>query len=788
MGDLKDFYKSQGQPQAAQPSYTPGKFPTAPDLNPVFFDASKLAKPGQPILAMSGDEAYQYALENYGESAFEQDDKGKFRIRADVFHSDPKFLTGGVPKKLIKQTPDRYDRNRETSYIVPEAEPQGADVLEFDRQMGMFNPYDIQNPLVETAVGGYARDAFEKRKAAGLETREWEDAKKTYLTAWAIAKRDQAVAAHYGSPSIAFSFNNPDDPKKKIIPENVSHIPGVGATVGAINAFRGSVNDSVKASNFWDVGSYLGKLAQPPGSVQVDFSAPPALVNRFAGEPRVNMNEPFEVSNFIRQSIIDEYGDEIEHMSPDQLQEIVDSKAASLNIEKAKKSMRAFSDANRAGNESAMGWRTAAGFKTLSEAREGGVGDLLSWATQSAASSGMATGAPMMASMVGSLLSPAAGRVASAAVTKSLSTNAEFMDTMAVWLAGHDIDINKPADQVMDEIVKLHDKDPKEFQKELARIVNYAHVAGLAEAGTAAVLDVGLDKAFKLAGAGKFSKEGSLLKAAMRIGNRKVFTKLLAPRALNVFEEAAKEGFEEYFTEVFVGTIKDTTAGVQAGQGLVGSFQKALRKQYESYGPDKDEKALEMAEQRDSAGAIGIYMSLFMRAATGRGNPDTALMQRARTNAAAAMQAMGGANRSVNEIVASLQQAEGRTMEQLMEFAEELALMSGHGDLDDMIARDLGLDPDTGKPLGGYTDEVEAPPPEGGNIGQQQQAMGGRVQNQPILPSGGVELPSDQPVPRPSVRNGKMTRYFKRGPDGSLVDVTFENEDWRRENPPRITY
>ena len=127
-------------------------------------------------------------------------------------------------------------------------------------------------------------------------------------------------------------------------------------------------------------------------------------------------------------------------------------------------------------------------------------------------------------------------------------------------------------------------------------------------------------------------------------------------------------------------------------------------------------------------------------------------------------------------------------MEQLMQFAEELALMSGHGDLDDMIARDLGLDPDTGKPLGGYTDEVEARPTEGGNIEQQQQALGGRIQNQPILPPGGVELPSDQPVPRPSVRDGKLTRYFKRGPDGSLVDVTFENEDWRRENPPRITY
>lgn len=723
-----------------------------------------LSKQGEPIRVLSKKETWDYAFNKYGANAFKMnigpDGRQSFYLDPDLLKKDPYFLKGGSEKMVL---PLSSGPKEQVFKVVPKNET----ILEPGIQG--INPDNLDSVRDQPIVTSLARDMYEAQRRSAREDGAWDDVRDFYLKQAATALRDEAFRKNYGDDtSIARYMNNtPDNPAvSKVIPNNISNIPGLPTLVGMFSSGYGSMLDAVSASKAVDVGTDMQHLADP---------------GTFSPEKwdRIFRRKWVPGRNGIRDIIETQYGGELKHMTDDDKESIWNMAVKTYREQSLQRSVDELKKSNEAKNNSWAGFGTEDARMTQGEAYSKGIGSGVSNSLQNLSASFTATGAPIAASAVASWLGgPAAGRAASSGVTYKLSHDSEFMDQVTTWLDSHDIDItNMPAEEVSQRIMDLAIKDPDRFNRELNGMRQMAHLAGGLEAGVAFGLDVGLDKGLHKIGFGKYSKEGSVIRAAMKVGNPKVFTKLLAPRALRVFEDATKEGIEEYLTEVIVGFGKDAAKNYQNGQEIYDAAREAVRNLARSY-TEEDDLSKETAEQRNQAGVIGIYMSLMMKAATGKGNPDTAGLRTVRSNAAREIEAlrrkfpMGGPNRSVDQIVSELQTLEQSSFEQFADFAEELFLMHGHGDLQDVLNRETGINPSTDTPYNQSDIPVR-------DIPSDKQTPMSSVSADEAVQFPGVTpisiIPAGQPVPAPTVRNGKLVRYFRRLENGDIVDVTFEN-------------
>jgi hypothetical protein len=761
------------QPQAAQPTTTWATPIGPPVLNPTpdlarlqetQYSFPHLSKQGEPIKVLSKKETWDYAYNKYGPSAFKMnigpDGRQSFYLDPDLLKKDPYFFKGGSEKMIL---PFSSGAKEQVFKIVPKSE------IMLEPGLQGINPDNLNSVRDQPMVKSLALDMYEAQRRSAREDGNWDDVRDYYLRQAAIVLREDAFRKNYGDDtSIARYMNNtPDNPAvSKVIPNNISNIPGVPTLVGMLSSGYGSVLDSRSASKAVDVGTDMQHLGDPgtfsPGKWDRTF--------RSKWVPG---------RNGIRDIIENQYGGELKHMTDEDKESIWNIAAKTYRQQSLEQSVDELKKSNEAKTNSWAGFGTEDARMTQGEAYSKGIGSGVSNSLQNLSASFMATGAPIAASAVASWLGgPAAGRAASSGVTYKLSHDSEFMDQVTTWLDSHDIDItNMTADEVSRRIMDLAVKDPDKFNRELNGMRQMAHLAGGLEAGVAFGLDVGLDKGLHRIGFGKFSKEGSVIRAAMKVGNRKVFTKLLAPRALRVFEDATKEGIEEYLTEVIVGFGKDAAKNYQNGQEIYDAAREAVRNLARSY-TEEDDQSNETAEQRNQAGVIGIYMSLMMKAATGRGNPDTAGLRTVRSNAAREIEdlrrkfPMGGPRRSVDQIVGELQKLEQNSFEQFADFAEELFLMHGHGDLQDVMNSETGINPSTGTPYN-QSDIPARDIPADKQIEMTPVSFNEAVQFPGVTPI--TILPAGQPVPPPVVRNGKLVRYFRKMENGDIVDVTFEN-------------
>lgn len=645
------------------------------------YSLTNLSRPGQPVQVASKKEAWDYAWNKYGSSAFKMsvDPNGfqSFSLDPELMKIDPYFQKGGSPKTVL---PVQSAGGEQVFRVVPSSVP----ISEIGIQT--INPNHLPSLRENLLVGNKARDLFEINKSNGNETGEWDQVQDHYLKSAAVILRDEAFKRNYGDDTAVARYfeKEADNPRvAKIIPDKADLGPlGNPTLTGMYTGAYGSILSSIAANKSTAVGDAMQHAVDiHPYSADVWDR----IFHRQRWVPG---------RNGIRDVIENMYGGEIDHIPEDERPAIWTQAVQQDALKRMGVALENLQDWNKEIDTGIAQWSTAAGKMNSKDAYAAGLGTGISNSLQTLAGSFTATGGPMLASAAVSYLAgPEAGRWASSGLTYKLSHDSEFMDQLNSWFDKHDIDIHAPAEEVSKKMMALAQQDPVKFSRELAGMRALAHTAGALEAGVAYGLDKGLDYALPKVGFGKYSKEGNVFRAAMRVGNRKVFTKLLAPRALHVFEDATKEGIEEYLTEVIVGFGKDAAKNYEGGQEVYDAVRDAVKSMALSYTDDESEASLQASEQRNQAGIVGVYMSLMMKMAVGHGNPDTALIAKTRDKAAEEIHALRkkfpltGRNRSLAEIKSTLRKLEFSSFEQMADFAEELTLMQGHGDLNDVIAQ-----------------------------------------------------------------------------------------------------
>jgi hypothetical protein len=671
-------------PQSTVPSIAP----------PQYALDSLVAKPGEPIRVMGQDEVANLA-------ASKANGPVPFDVTNTILKTDPTTRTAGVPKMVLPisrgwttVTPQEFAQGNRPSMqqdfvVVPRVAPPDA--------YWKYNPVAWKDLVNDPAVNDMAKRIYEVNK----DTDPFEGDNKEHYIKQAIQQlRINAINQHYGQGNIAFSFHNEGAPKEpdKVIPDRLPvGMPGVPALqfnapiaptiVGSLAAAIQSGQDAVIADRVFDFGqAMIGQNDEKQVNALADGAARAARSRR-ATQRVVGGEDPnvfgFGVHNDVNDIILKKYTkDQLMAMSPEARVEVGREAAREYLRQQAMDKLRSAFEVMKSKNEGISMFRTSDYYKPDFS---------LSKLTQQTATSFVPTAAPMLASMFGSMATggPWGGKAASAAMTYKLSTDSQFLEDLSQWAGENGIDINQDPAVVMDQMVKMAEKDPKGFSQKLKGMVDHARVAGGLEAGVAFALNEGLEHV-KIPG----TKEGSVWQAARKMGQPGVVRGYLVPRALKLLEDTAKEAVEEYSTEVFVGFGKGVHEGMQKGDPFWEAANKQVKEIAASYLEDDpnvdkatNESRRQMAEQRNDAGMIGAYMSLMTRMITGKGNPDTALIRQARRGAAEAIAARSQRKTTIEEIERHLEDGEKRTFAQMHDLADELMTMSGNGRLADDVAR-----------------------------------------------------------------------------------------------------
>ena len=703
------------QPQAAQPEQAID-FPSIGKLAPLAMQIKDDPVDDQVYNFSSTDEAFDYTLNNYGETAFERSPNGLFKIRDEVVKSDPFFAKGGSPKKLVpagtttsRVTTEEFKRtgqgpvNQRNFYIIDSAGEPGA--------YHMYNPDKYQDFMSDPGVIRVAKmiHSLDRNKV------DFDQNSDHYIRQAVKVLRNKAIDDVYGpgagagSVSTAFITEPKIQQKKEIpdqlpfgvpgVPEFQFNMPGAPTAVGVLASGLTSGYDALIGNKVFDFGqAMMGQYDDKKlGDLVANAEAPlqqPRATGFLGGQEERRSRNPFaegrsNESKAVNAIILSRY-------SPEQIASMPLEQKRKVGIDAAKEHLRnvAISNLKSAFELNQDKEQGISGFRTKEFYDENN--QSISKLSQQTAGSVVPTAAPMLASMFGSIAAgPVGGKAASAATTYKLSTDAEFLGLVTKWAADNGIDIYQKPEVVVEAMVKMANEDPVGFSKKMQSMVQEARVAGGLEAGVAFALNEVLDNV-KLPK--KWSREGSILKIITKTGNPGVARRLLLPRAVKVLEETGKEAVEEYFTEVFVNIGKDTNQKIQQGTPAWQAAQESLRTSLASYeqefgeadpnDPQFEQKRQEMMQRNDAA-AVGAYMSLITRLLTGKGNPDTALIQQARAGAARAIAASGSKPITEDEIIQQLKTMEGATFEQLWEFADEQLMLAGHGTIDDYMERQM---------------------------------------------------------------------------------------------------
>jgi len=692
-----EWYK-KGDPQVKTDPLAPSDGRIIPPVTMPYYSLKGLVlKPGDPITAMSqnelsslnaadsgldfqrsGDSGYTFSNPNTGEYGMFDPNEATNRLA-----KDRRAITEGTQKMLLpvgtvrnKITREQYRTGtRPTSsqefYLVPQGDVPG--------NYWKYNPDYLKDVENDPLVISNARiiHKFENDGSDFEQNRDY------YIKKAVTEMRRQILEAHYGKGNIAqvFHENEQEKPAQKVLPDYLPfgvpgvpalqfNMPGLPTLYGAWNAAQGSALDAASGDRMWGFGQSLIDLsdeAKRTGLAEASQRVKPRRITQKDTQP-ADVGDGSEISIFVNNLITSKYSaDQLAGMSHDEKKKIAYEATGEYFSNKAKESLAQAFAINKEKKEGSSEFQTKEAYSP-------------DWSfskiTQQAASSAVPTAAPMLASMFGSLATggPWGGKAASAAVTYKLSADSEFMSQIYQWAADNGIDINNDPEVVMQQMVDMSKKDPRGFSNKLRSMVHHARVAGGLEAGVAFGLNEGLEK-IHIPG----SKEGSVLEALKKLGNKDI-SQVLGPRVVHMLEETGKEALEEYLTEVFVGFGKGVDQQVQKGDEYWEATKKQVRDLIESYKGDEPNAD---SEQRNAAAQIGAYMSLLMKAFTGKGNPDTALIKKARTQAAKALaeKYKGQPLGTAEKIEIALANMENAAASARLDKANEIMILEGHGSL-----------------------------------------------------------------------------------------------------------
>ena len=624
------------------------------------------------------------------------------QVTDNLLKTDKNTTTAGSPKMVlpaasaISAKAGTAAMKQQDFWVVPQG-PVPDDYSKFDPQA--LRELMFSNPAMGMEVMRVAKDIHEAVKDADPF-----DPTDDYYPKRAMQwLRAQAMQRHYGRGNIAHAYHQEAVQKEpdKNIPDKLPvgmpgyqrwqtdmHIPGVSTLIGAGSAAVSSGYDAAIGDRTWEAGQNLLGMFDEKQLGDLLSRAAEARKPRAPNPFGLGVDEygrsidPFEhQSNEINGIIkLKHTADQLAAMTPEQQYQAGYQAAQEYLRRQSMNSLKGAFELTKLKNEGVSGYLTP-------EARA--EGNSLSKLTQHAAASAVPTAAPMLASLVGSLAAgPVGGRAASAATTYKLSTDSQFVELLSKWAGENGIDINADPVVVMTMMQEMANKDPDGFSAKLKELVSSARVAGVLEAGTALVLNEGLDR-IKIPG----TKEGPIWDA-LKIMGQAGSSKVIAPRLAKFVEDTGKEAIEEYLTEVIVGLGKGINQDLRDGVDFREATKKNLSEIAASY-QDEDpnatdeqkEKRKQMSGQRNDAAAIGAYMSIITRMLTGKGNPDTALIRQARSKAATALAAQRQTPQE--KVEAMLKDGEERTFAQLVDKVNEMMVMEGNASLDDDTQRRL---------------------------------------------------------------------------------------------------
>ena len=554
------------------------------------------------------------------------------QVTDNLLKTDKNTTTGGSPKMVlpaasaINAKAGTAPMKQQDFWVVPQG-PVPDDYSKFDPQA--LQELMFSNPAMGMEVMRVAKVIHEVEN----DTSPFDPADDYYPKRAMQFLRAQAMQRHYGPGNIAHAYHQEAVQKEpdKNIPDKLPvgmpgfpslqtdmYIPGVPTLIGAIFAAVSSGYDAAIGDRMFDFGqSLLG---------QFDENKLGDLLSRAAEARKPSAPNPFGLG-------VDEYGrsidpfegqskeingiinskhtpDQLAAMTPEQKHQAGYQAAQEYLRRQSMNSLKGVVELTKLKNEGVSGYLTP-------EARA--EGNSLSKLTQQAAASAVPTAAPMLASMVGSLVAgPAGGKAASAATTYKLSTDSQFLELLSKWTGENGIDINADPVVVMKQMQEMSNKDPEGFSAKLKELVSSARVAGVLEAGTAFILNEGLDH-IKIPG----TKEGPIWDALKSMGQAGS-SKVIVPRLAKFVEDTGKEAIEEYLTEVIVGLGKGINQDLRDGVDFREATKKNLSEIAASY-RDEDPNATDeekearkqMSGQRNDAAAIGAYMSIVTRMLTG---------------------------------------------------------------------------------------------------------------------------------------------------------------------------
>ena len=683
------------QPQAAQPTS-----PVVPPVAMPYYSLKGLVmNPGDPIAARSQNELSSFNADNSGLEYFPSEgsgytflnpqtgDYGLFddKEATDRLAKDRSSVTEGTPKTVLpvgtrwnKVTKDQFKKtgkgptSAQEFFLVPQDKPVPENYFKY-------NPDAWMDLASDPVVIANARHLHK----VDNDGSNFEQDRDYYIKKAVEGMRRQILEAHYGKGNIAQAFydNEPEKEAPKVLPNQLPvgvpgypdlqfNLPWLPTLFGAYNAAGGSALDAASGDRVWEFGQAL--LDQADKSKRTSLAeasqrANPRRITQKATQP-ADVGDGSEVSNFVNNLITSRYSaDQIAKMTHEEKMKIAYDATGEFYRDKAKGSLAQAFALNKTKKDGIWEFQTEEAYSPDWS---------LSKLTQQAASSFVPTAAPMLASMFGSLATggPVGGKALSGAVTYKLSTDSEFMSQLNQWASKNGIDINRDPEVVMQQIVDMSAKDPEGFSKQIREMVHHARVSGALEAGVAFGLNEGLEH-IKIPGA----KEGSVLEALRKLGNKDI-SQVLAPRAASMLQETGKEALEEYLTEVLVGLGKSVDQQVQKGDPFWEATRKSARELIESYKGDEPNAE---SEQRNSAAQIGAYMSILMKTFTGKGNPDTALIRQARTQAARALaeKYRGQPLGTAEKIELALANMENAASSARLDKINEIMILDGHGSL-----------------------------------------------------------------------------------------------------------
>jgi hypothetical protein len=645
----------------------------------------------------SGDSGYTFSNPQTGEyGLFDPSETTKRLVKTDT-----RVLTEGSPKMLLPAGVRRQFKVGQRPSSAQEffVVPQGAVPDDYWK----FNPDAWKTLENDPLVISNARRLHQVDKDGG----DFEQNRDYYIKQAVDAMRRQVIAQHYGQGNIAHAFydDQPEPEQPKVLPSKLPfgvpgvpalqvNLPGLPTMFGAVNAALGSAYDAAAGDKMWEFGRSMRDQADPSVLAGLFDASQRRDLRRNKLEsfnaPEI-LGDGSEASKFINAQFQSRYTPEqIAVMTPDEQRKIGYDIAGEYLRTKATNDLKQVFSINKNKKEGVSEFLTEEAYSPDWS---------LSKLTQQAAGSAVPTAAPMLASMLGSLATggPWGGKAASAAVTYKLSTDSEFMAQMGQWASKNGIDINNDPEVVMQQMLDLSNKDPEGFSNALREMVHKARVAGGLEAGVAFALNEGLEH-IKIPGA----REGSVWEAMRKIGNKDI-SQVLAPRIANMLQETGKEALEEYMTEVLVGLGKGVDEKIQKGDPVWESTKNSVRELMDSYKGDEPNAE---SEQRNTAAQIGAYMSLIMKGLTGKGNPDTALIRQARSQAARALAEKYRGKKLVTaeKIEIALADMENAATADRLDKINEVMILEGHGSLwdrrDNVSPPEMELPPNVRSPDG----------------------------------------------------------------------------------------